>query len=259
VTARIVNLEGVENFRDFGGYRTRGGGRVATGRLYRSAHLSAASARDIAAIADLGLCVVADLRRPREREIGPTPGGVHAGALVLSSDLGRDDEPPHIAFLKATDLSAGSVEAFFLDYYRAAPFEPRHIDVFRAYFAALQTGAGPFLVHCTAGKDRTGLLASLTLHILDVDRSDILADYLLTNEAARVDQRLPAVSAALAAQFNREPSPHAVRGLLGVDLRYLEAALASIEERAGSVDAYLGALGVGAGAADQIRARLTES
>ena len=75
--------------------------------------------------------------------------------------------------------------AISTNYYRDAPFQDRHIDLFRRYFQALAEAEGPVLIHCAAGKDRTGLLAALTHHLMGVERDDIFADYLLTNALAR--------------------------------------------------------------------------
>jgi len=205
----------------------------------------------------LGLAVVVDLRRPPERQRAPTPPQALANTDVLTSEIGQDEEPPHVAFLRETDLSESSVEQFFLHYYRNAPFEERHLALFQGYFAALSASPNPVLIHCTAGKDRTGLLAALTHHALGVGRDDILADYLLTNEAARLDARMEMVRENLAMQFNRQPSKGAVRGLLGVDAKYLEAAFAAITERSGSVDAYLDALGVDSQCAERILASVS--
>jgi len=79
MTARILPLTGVENFRDYGDYAGRGG-RVAAGRLYRSAHHGKATSEDLAVIGGLGLAAVVDLRRPMERDAEPTPRGRRAEA-----------------------------------------------------------------------------------------------------------------------------------------------------------------------------------
>jgi len=253
---RILALDGVENFRDFGGYASRHGGRIASGRLYRSAHHGAATASDLTRLADLGLGCVVDLRRPREREQQPSRRPDPFAARLVQCDLGDQAEAPHIAFLRETDLTPESARAFFLDYYAKAPFEPRHLDLFARYFAALGEIDGPVLIHCTAGKDRTGLLAALTHRVLGAHPDDIAADYLLTNVAARVEARAPIVAKALEAQLGKTPSDVAVRAFLGVEADYLDAAFRAIEAHHGSVEAYMAELGVDGPAAERLRARL---
>jgi protein-tyrosine phosphatase len=253
---RILALEGVENFRDYGGYGSSHGGAVATGRLFRSAHHGAATEADLAAMAELDIACLVDLRRPRERDMQPSRRPGRFRAQVVQCDLGDQAEAPHVAFLRETDLTPRSVRAFFLDYYAKAPFEPRHLELFARYFATLGTIDGAALIHCTAGKDRTGLLAALTHRVLGVHPDDITGDYLLTNVGARVEARAPLVAKALEAQLGKTPSDVAVRAFLGVEADYLDAAFQAIDAGHGSTDAYLAALGIDDAAADRLRDRL---
>ena len=249
---RILPLEGVENFRDYGGYAVPGGLRVVRGRLWRSAHHGAATDADLARIAGLGLTAVVDLRRPTERANQPSRRPDGFAGRVIDCDGGDQAEPPHVAFLRETDLSAESARAFFLDYYRKAPFEPRHLELFGRYFEALDMGR-PVLIHCTAGKDRTGLLAALTHHLLGVDEADLLADFELTNRAARIETRLPQVTEAMTESLGRRPSETAVRAFLGVDRTYLAEAFGAIRREAGSVEAYLAGLGLDGARVEHLR------
>jgi len=252
---RILALEGVENFRDYGGYAAADGRFMPSGQFWRSAHHGQATEADLAAIGGLGLGTVVDLRRPLERDAQPTPRPPGFSAEVIDNDFGDRAEAPHVAFLRETDLSPDSVRAFFLNYYANAPFEPRHGELFRRYFEALAERDGAVLIHCTAGKDRTGLLAALTHHVLGVHPDDAIADYLLTNQAARLEARAPMVAQALEQSMGRTPSDVAVRAFLGVEADYLRAALDAIAERCGSVDAYLESLGVDARRAEALRER----
>jgi protein tyrosine/serine phosphatase len=249
---RTLPLEGVENFRDYGGYAVPGGLRVVRGRLWRSAHHGAATDDDLARIAGLGLTAVVDLRRPTERANQPSRRPDGFAGRVIDCDAGDQAEPPHVAFLRKTDLSAESARAFFLDYYRKAPFEPRHLELFGRYFEALDMGR-PVLIHCTAGKDRTGLLAALTHHLLGVDEADLLADFELTNRAARIETRLPQVTEALTESLGRRPSETAVRAFLGVERTYLAEAFGAIRREAGSVEAYLAGLGLDGARVEHLR------
>lgn len=256
MTDRIHKLDAIENFRDFGGYASRHGGRIARRMLFRSAHHAAATDADLAAMAQLGLGALVDLRRPKERSAQPSRRPADFAALVIECDLGDQSDPPHLAFLRQTDLSPASVRDFYLDYYARAPFQPQHRELFRRYFEALAIGEGGVLIHCTAGKDRTGLLAALTHHILGASRDDIAEDYLLTNTATRMDERLPTVAAALEEALGKKPSDVAVRAFLGVDAEFLEAGFAAIQAQSGSIDGYLDGLGVDEARRDAIRGKL---
>ncbi len=254
--ARILPLEGVENFRDYGGYAAADGARMPTGRFWRSAHHALATPGDLSKIGDLNLALVVDLRRPKERDANPTTRPAGFAGEVIDNDFGDQAEAPHVAFLRETDLTTESAQAFFHDYYAKAPFEPRHKELFARYFEGLGRLDGTVLIHCTAGKDRTGVLAALTHHVLGVHRDDAIADYLLTNEAARLEARAPTVAKALEAQLGKTPSDAAVRAFLGVDGAYLETAFAAIEAEHGSVDGYLETLGVDAAAAARLRGKI---
>ena len=254
---RIVSLEGVDNFRDFGDYATAAGRRIRPGQLYRSAHHGQATEADLAAIAALDIAVIVDLRRGEERQ--RTPSRRHDGfsAQVIENDGNEAVSDPFIEFIRTSDVSEQAFRDYMLGYYRNAPFDERHLDLFSRYFRALGQGGGPVLIHCTAGKDRTGLLAALTHHVAGVHRDDIFDDYLLTNTVASFQRRLPAVAQMIVDVSGRTPTDGAVRTAVSVDAAYLEQAFAVIAARSGSIDAYLEqALGVDAALRAQVEARL---
>jgi protein tyrosine/serine phosphatase len=256
---RHVPLEGVENFRDFGGYDTVAGGRLRRGLLFRSASHGRATDADLAAIAALNIAVVVDLRRKGERERDPSrrPGGF-AGEVIVNN-TGEDEEDTWIAHISRSDLTEASFRDYMFDYYRKAPFDPRHLDLYARYFEALERGDGPVLIHCAAGKDRTGLLAALTHHLAGVHPDDALADYLLTNDPVRMARRLPQVMDVIAAIAGRAPSEAVVRVVMAVEADYLATALAAIVAQYGDLDVYLEkGLGVDADRREAIRAKLLE-
>jgi protein tyrosine/serine phosphatase len=176
---------------------------------------------------------------------------------VLESDLDETGEAPHITFLKTADLTPDSGRRFMTETYRELPFAPAHLDLFARYFRALGETDRPMLIHCAAGKDRTGLLAALTHHLLGVGRDDLVEDYLLTNVAVDLEARAPGIAEQLKAFTGRTASHDAVVAFMGVEAAYLEAAMEAIVARQGSLDAYLEqALGVDAGLRDRITERL---
>ena len=243
---RILALEAVENFRDYGDYATAAGRRMHAGRLYRSAHHARATDADLERMAALNHAVVVDLRRPAERLREPSRRPAGWAGRVIENDIGDEEgEAPHLAFLRESDLSTDAVHRYMFGWYEAAPFEERHLDLFARYFEAVADGEGPVIIHCAAGKDRTGLLAALTHHVLGVSDADAVEDYLLTNDAARIDRRAPEVAQRLAEALGRTPSDTAVRAFLGVEADYLQRAFQVVRARYGSLDAYLEqALGV---------------
>ena len=253
--AALPAFDGLDNFRDFGGMASTLGGHVRTGRLFRSAHLGAATEADIAALERLGVRTVVDLRRPTERRHQPSRWTAFPGRLI-GSDAGDRAEGPHVEFLRQGDLSDAGVEAYLVGYYRLAPFEPRHLALFTQAFAALDEEDGALLVHCTAGKDRTGLLAALIQRALGAGPDAVMADFLETNRVMMTEPRRRTVAATLAPIVGAEPSEAVLQGFMGVTAGHLDAAFAAIDARAGGLEPYLATLGVDAARLGRLHAKL---
>jgi len=149
------------------------------------------------------------------------------------------------------------MQEFLVDYYRHAPFKTRHIDLYSRYFEALGAKEGPILIHCAAGKDRTGVLAALTQHLLGVSYDDSLVDYLLTNDPIRFERRLPLLAHYVLELTGTKPDHAFLRTSMGVERIYLDTAFAEIKAECGSIDVYLAdKLGVDDELTARIRARL---
>jgi protein-tyrosine phosphatase len=255
---RHIRLEGVENFRDYGDYATAAGKRLHAGRLYRSASHARATDADLEVIEALNLAVVVDLRRPGERERDPSRRSAGFKAQVIQNDEGEAaGDDPWWNFVRSCDLSEDAFRGYLLNYYREAPFAARHVDLFARYFQALAEAEGPVLIHCAAGKDRTGVLAALTHHVAGVHQDDIVEDYLLTNNPERIAARAPMVAQVIATETGRTPTDAAIRAAIGVEAEYLAEAFRAIDAKHGSADAYLErVLGIDAGLRARLEGRL---
>ena len=250
-------MQKIRNFRDFGGSVTTHGRRVVQGRLFRAAHPGDATDTDLQTLAALGVALVVDLRQPREREREPSRIAQSPTVTVISSDLGAEVDAPHVAFLQKGDLSDAAVRRFMLDFYTDAADEPRHRALFGETLAALPGLSGSLLVHCAAGKDRTGILVALIQTILGVPEADMMQDYLRTNAEMLTPERFAATTTYLQAQLGRPPGEAVVQVLLGVDAAFLAQAMHSIATRHGSIEAYLDGLGIDAEVRALIRERFT--
>jgi protein-tyrosine phosphatase len=249
---RHIDFEGIENFRDYGGYGTACGRGVVQGRLFRSANHHRATDADVARMRELGVALVVDLRRKEERLREPSRRWDGFAGTVIENDI-PSDSPDWLTVMQAAELTP---EFFFDDgiaYYRRAPHEPRHLDLFRRYFHAIAETEGAVVVHCAAGKDRTGLICALTHHLAGVHPDDIMADYLLTNDEARITRKVEHLRTWFAENLQRDAPEEALRVAASVHPEYLQTAIQVINEQHGSLDGYIEeALGIG----PELRARI---
>jgi protein-tyrosine phosphatase len=249
-------LVGVHNFRDAGGYRAAAG-IVRSNFLFRSGRLAAATGDDETLLRGLRITAIVDLRRGAERDAHPT-GSWATACEAITSDIGGHADP-WVTFLRSTEPSAAAVRDYILAFYRSVPFEERHIDLFSRYFSVLAQGGGPLLVHCSGGKDRTGIAVALTHALLGVSRDDILHDYLLTNQHWNYETHGGAVAVAMQEEAGKPVDPAAVRAAIEVNAEYLDAAFDVIIERAGTIPNYLEeVLGISADQRRRIISRLVE-
>jgi protein-tyrosine phosphatase len=178
---RHIELDGPQNFRDLGGYPIVAGGSTRWGRIYRSDRLDGLTDRDHDVIEMLGIDVVIDLRSLVEAERSPDrlPAGVERIHLPLSSDEVR--ARPLFQRIIDGDLTSFDLEDMAAGYMRI-------LAAFGSAFAMLveRVALGAtVVVHCTAGKDRTGLASMLLLGLAGVDDGNLLDDYEISDRYRR--------------------------------------------------------------------------
>lgn len=233
MSERLIPTTGIHNFRDFGGYASQLGGTVRRGLLFRSGQHKDATAEDLAAVSQLGLAHIVDLRSDSERELYPCARAEDHKAKIVFTPGNTLGLGSHVDAAHGVQTAA-EAHAAMVELYRHMPFRPILTETLRLYMAILAEGEGASLVHCLAGKDRTGLAVALVQHQLGVHHDDILADYLLTNQAGDADARIAAGAEAVRANFGPDMDDDAVRTLMSVHPDFLETAFAAI----GDVDAY---------------------
>ena len=261
---RVIAFQGINNFRDFGGWRAADGARVVTGVLFRSAHMARATSADLARLAGLRLAAVTDLRQRKEQDEHPSAWlGKLAFRVIEEQDDSADyvgggkAQPPHVAAFSQSNFSRDAMVDLLAGHYVTMPYDPRHIALFQRYFDHLSRQRGGLVVHCAAGKDRTGILVRLTHHVLGVHPDDAMEDYLLSNTAGNVMERLPSLKRRMEETYDRPIEAEAIQALLTVEPAYIERCWAALVATSGSVDAYLvNVLGIDTAKQQAIRERL---
>ena len=257
---RIKPFTGIHNFRDYGGYKTMRGARLTTGVLFRSGQHVGATADDLAAIAAFDIRTVIDLRGNSERRSYPCarPEGFDAEVYFHDGETAGRGGAPHVEAAREI-VTAADAHRAMVDLYAFMPARPNLISVMRMYFDALAGREGASLLHCLAGKDRTGLAAALLHTLVGVHHDDKMADYLLTNIAGNAEARIAAGAASIRASRGAQISDEAVRTLMAVHEEYLDSALTAIVATHGSVESYArDVLGVTPERLGQIEARIVD-
>jgi protein tyrosine/serine phosphatase len=235
---RVIPTTGIHNFRDYGGYPVASGGRLASGRLYRSGEHAEATDRDLLIVQDLDPAAVIDLRGATERRDAPCRRPPGFSAIVIAVDGETASLAPHIAAFSGV-ASADDAHRNMRERYAELPFRPQLIEAYRRYLHALSNATGSTLVYCKAGKDRTGIAVALLHMALGVHPDDVLEDYLLTNTVGNSTERIAALTRYFHGRAGPKMSDAALRIVLTVDEQFLHAALQAIKQQCGSVDEYL--------------------
>jgi protein tyrosine/serine phosphatase len=165
-------METCQNFRDLGGYATEDGRRVRWGVLYRADTLHRLSTADLQCLVDRDVHTIIDLRSSTEvTEHGRVQLGGHA---ITYHHLPMIDETQRAAEPETREIPATAGEAYVLMKNAGGAAIAQAVRLLAA------PGGLPAVFHCMAGKDRTGILASVVLSAIGVSDEDVIADYLLT-------------------------------------------------------------------------------
>jgi protein-tyrosine phosphatase len=234
-------FEGCFNFRDIGGYPTVNDRTVRWGRYFRAGRQDRMTAADLARLESLGIMTQVDLRRPDEvREQGPGPLaalGVSYHNIPVIPEGGTE----RLSQLVGDTLISGRRYLGYLE------FGPESWIRLFDLFASADTH--PLLLHCTAGKDRTGVSTAFLLAVLGVERRWIEADYALTNlDVPRHMDYLERIG-GLPEGLDRE----AMTRLAGIPAEAMGDFLDGVEAQWGGPVEYLRSIGIGDDTFDAVR------
>jgi protein-tyrosine phosphatase len=238
---RLLDWEGGLNARDLGGYATEDGRETRWGAVVRSAALATLTEAGRAALADYGVRAVVDLRLPGELDREPNPfaepgdhGIVYTNVSILDPAAGF---PPDTITLAENYL--WSLEKFAS-------------RVGTAVAAVARAPEGGVLIHCAAGKDRTGLISALLLGAVGVRAATIAADYAMTAELLRPREQEWLAGLPPEERAERE----AMVARYAPTAEVMLAVLAGLTERFGGVEPYLLEAGVSRADLERLRERM---
>jgi protein-tyrosine phosphatase len=239
---RMIALEGAVNFRDLGGYEAGDGKQTRWRTLFRADGLGELTEADLSVLRALGIRTVIDLRSGSELERGRFDVEAHPVAFHHFPFI--DELPDAQDF----DRRPGLLGSQYLEIVRDAGGQIlAALDVLAAPHAL------PAVFHCTAGKDRTGVLSAVVLSLLGVDEPTVVADYALSGAA------MLRLRAKLIAKYpeGRE-TLESIDEVFSADPVQMEQLLDHIAQQYGSVAAYVDGLGAAPGLVGSLRAVLLE-
>lgn len=244
----LTRLASADNFRDVAGpgYLTADGVRLRRGVLFRSNELQLSDV-DAGALRDLGIRDVLDLRDHPEVEAHPdaeVPGA--AWTHVRVPGIPMDDV--------ATLTSRAEGLATMKRVYRVFVEDDGARAAFGELLTVLADAEHPQLFHCTAGKDRTGVVVALLLSVAGVDDETIVNDYALTG--ANLTEEWMEARRADASRYGL--TWEALRPALETPPGAMRATLAHLREQYGDASGYLVSIGVAPESVSRIRVNLTE-
>ena len=230
---RKIVLDGTSNTRELGGYKTEDGRSLKWGVLYRSDKLSELTDADQEYLLQLGIKRVIDFRSSQEKQNEPDqlPSTLKYVEMPIEADGAI--RPKVEAILKGDlneDVGAILVETnkeFISDF----------SGVYKGFIESLIENQEPTLFHCTAGKDRAGFAAALVLLAVGVPEKIVIEDYMKTNKYTEetIQDYINKINLYSLGSVDAE----ILRPLLGVEERFIRAALDEIKQKYGSVENFI--------------------
>jgi protein-tyrosine phosphatase len=253
MTAALSKL----NFRDLGGLPAAGRRRIRPGILFRSEGPAGFLAQHRAELSALGVRSVCDLRSGVERQQAPNDW-IGPACRLLNLDMNTDLRAADANFWESlrTDPSVANARRVITRNYELMP--SALLPHVAKLVGALLAHEVPMVVHCTAGKDRTGVAVAILLSLLGVSREDIVSDYARSDVFGQNMQLAGSVEDAFRSSFGFVPAQTVMTLLIGADSLFLVGALQALEREWVSVAGYFTAGGVDTGQQEQLRTQLLE-
>ncbi|KAK4177560.1 protein-tyrosine phosphatase-like protein [Triangularia setosa] len=263
-TPPFIHAPGIENLRDAGGYpvETQSGKAIRKGILFRAADPTHLNDEGVAILQRLGITHIYDLRSLVELANGREQPREWEGARRVHTPVFLDtDYSPEALALRFRNYSGGT-EGFVKAYASIlsgaiSPNNPyRPFRTILEHLASSPETLTPILIHCSAGKDRTGVIIALILSLCGVSDEVIAHEYSLT-EIGLARRKESIVDKLTAPGAPHEGNRTAAEAQVGARKEYMLATLTNIQQTYGSVEEYLlNHMGLGQQTLEQIKKNL---
>ena len=238
VSNRHIYFENVLNFRDIGGLKTRDGKTVRWGNIYRSDNLSKLKNKEFDKFSEMHISTVYDLRT--DHEIKGKEDNLPSNVRYVHTPTVQDNEG-EIAKLRAKviggEISEKQANELTVKFYRDAVTV--NVNSLKEIINKIVDSNEPILYHCSAGKDRTGIVSAIILSILNVDRQTIVNEYLLSNYYRRDKTEKTLGKAKLAKIIKPKMDLKAIEVFITVDESFINATFSAIDEQYGGIDNFI--------------------
>lgn len=261
VTAQDFAFKGVANFRDIGGYPAAGGHKIKHGVIFRSGELSGLTPEDQQNLANLNIGYEVDLRTDAERSANPSQWGKKAPQLIsIPVGMARDGKTLDARMRQLMQVKDAEEAKTRMQESTASLAIDGAADIGKV-LGELARANGPALVHCTAGKDRTGVTIAVLMTLLGASREDVYHEYMRSNESIEAQFQRQKIREQTGKDVNGLSglNPTILRPMMGTDASYLDAMFHEIDAKYGSFDAYTQrGLGITSPQVSQLRKNLIE-
>ena len=230
---RLLPMDGAYNTRELGGYKTTDGKSVKWGMLFRSDKLSDISETDQKYLQNLGIKRIVDFRSEGEKT--EDPNNIPEGINYIETPINVDGAMRSKIEAVLKGETNKEIKSFLVDANKE--FVTNYTDVYENFLKSLIDEDGPTLFHCTAGKDRAGFAAAITLIALGVSKEDVIEDYMKTNVFTknRIDEMIDKIELMSLYQVDAD----ILRPLIGVERIYIETAFNTAEKEYGSLENFI--------------------